>query len=764
MVLPEISPEQKDIIQKLNDKNLIIDSVAGSGKTTTNIYIAKNYLGSRILLLTYNAKLKVETRTRIKELGITNLECHSYHSFCVKYYYDKCYTDTEIKQVTTTNMMAKNRIAYDIIILDEAQDITKLYYELICKINYDNEMYAKICLLGDRYQSIYAFNGADERYLTYADQLCIFNELEWDKCNLNISFRITNTMSEFINKCMLKTDRIRAHKHSEYKPRYIICKVFPNNRTRYPYYPYQEIKYYLNMGYKPNEIFVLAPSIKSDNCPARLLENYIKTKLPNIPIYVPTSDDTKIDEKIIENKLIFSTYHQSKGLERKVVIVFGFDEGYFKYNKPNVDKNVCPNELYVACTRALEHLTLIHSDDNGFLPFLCTNEIETYANIIGHIGELKRPTIKNTIDTQVTNLVKHLSTEIIDECIKYLEITTTRKPCKKIKVKQRVTEVGTTEEVSEINGIAIPAYYEYQKTGNMGILDWCIKPNIEDNQKNEKLIKFWNEYVEDMRRFKENDDIKENLLRIASFYCSLRSGYIFKSKQLTTYDWIDDNILQECMDSLNCLCISSNAKYEEMCISKNDKNTNRLAELSNRKLCGCIDCIDGENIYEFKCVNKLDKTHILQLAIYMYMHMVSVNEKNIITEKNIISTGITNIKQTDNISYLHEDIKETGIITKIYKNGNISIRNTTSKQTHKIQKNNILHNLTYEEEQMPKVCEYKYILYNILTRETIEIKCELSKIKRMIEYLIYNKYANIKSVDDTEFINNSKNIYSKYYE
>ena len=39
--LPEISTEQKYIIDSIQNNNVIVDSVAGSGKTTTNLFIAK---------------------------------------------------------------------------------------------------------------------------------------------------------------------------------------------------------------------------------------------------------------------------------------------------------------------------------------------------------------------------------------------------------------------------------------------------------------------------------------------------------------------------------------------------------------------------------------------------------------------------------------------------------------------------------------------------------------------------------------------------
>lgn len=85
-----------------------MDSVAGSGKTTNILYISKHFNKSSTLLLTYNAKLKQETREKIKILGISNIEVHSYHSFCVKYYDHLCYTDTPIKKIVEKKANQKN--------------------------------------------------------------------------------------------------------------------------------------------------------------------------------------------------------------------------------------------------------------------------------------------------------------------------------------------------------------------------------------------------------------------------------------------------------------------------------------------------------------------------------------------------------------------------------------------------------------------------------------------------------------------------------
>ena len=155
MHLSNISNEQQSVIDSLVlDYNIIVDSVAGSGKTTCNLHIAKYFTHLNILLLTYNAKLKIETREKVSKLKILNLETQSYHSFCVKHYDNKCYTDTTIQAILQKNQHLLDPIDYDIIIIDEAQDMSHLYYQLVCKIYKDNNKCAKICIVGDKFWHI----------------------------------------------------------------------------------------------------------------------------------------------------------------------------------------------------------------------------------------------------------------------------------------------------------------------------------------------------------------------------------------------------------------------------------------------------------------------------------------------------------------------------------------------------------------------------------------------------------------------------------
>ncbi len=48
----------------------------------------------------------------------------------------------------------------------------------------------------------------------------------------------------------------------------------------------------------------------------------------------------------------------------------------------------------------------------------------------------------------------------------------------------------------------------------------------------------------------------------------------------------------------------------------------------------------------------------------------------------------------------------------------------------------------------------RYFLYNILDDEMYEVLFSLDNLKDMLEYLIYNKYYNTKSITDKEFLDN----------
>lgn len=581
------SEKQLEIIKSLKNYNVVVDSVAGSGKTTTNLHIAMHFNKKKILLLTYNAKLKIETKEKVAKLGIANLEVHTYHSFCCKYTGSSCPTDNGIIDHLNKRIGLAREINYDIILLDEAQDICPLYYKLICYVFGQNKKSARICVLGDRYQSIYGFNLADERYIIFSSELFQFNNDPWKEVHLSESFRVTKPMAEFVNEVILGYERMTSRRDGP-KVRYLICDTFENSKK---FAPYDEVMRYLNMGYKPDDIFILAPSMKSNRSPIIRLENRLSNK--GIPIYASATDHEKLDNEILENKLVFSTFHQTKGLERKVVIVFGFDNSYFLYYKRNVPVDMCPNEIYVAITRGSERLTILHHYHNDFLPFIRQEKLEEVCDLNIYDQITPKKTEEKPYKMAVTDLIRYLPVEVINEAMSFLDIKTIRKPKKMIEIPTKISDGTLCESVSNITGIAIPAYFEYVKRKQMTIYD-SITPY---NKSKTKLDKFYSGEV-----------TIHKLLRLSNIYNTQCNGYLSKYNQVKSYDWLTEKKLIKCVERMEKY-ISDMAMFEVECQKK----------LDNCDIIGYIDCADGNNYWEFKCVDEITDDHILQMAVYMYL-------------------------------------------------------------------------------------------------------------------------------------------------
>lgn len=773
MSLPPISDEQHLVVNSIsNSNNVIVESVAGSGKTTCNIYIAKSCPTKSILLLTYNAKLKMETRDRVSALGIENIETHSYHSFCVKYYNPKCFTDYQIINIVKTNTIRLKAFKYDLIILDEAQDISPLYHQLICKIFVDNfNTQCQICLLGDRAQSIYDFNRADARFIVYADKIFNLNNLSWTRCNLSESYRVTTETAQFINNCMGKNFAIKSSKITGNKPKYLITDSFSESVFCKQFV---ELKNYLKK-YKPEEIFILAPSVKNEKSPVRQLENLIKKNLKNVQVYVPVSDEEKLDEQILKNKLVFSTFHQAKGLERKVVFVYGFDDSYFKFFKKDKNPKVCPNELYVATTRALEHLVIIHGITNGYLPFLNKNMLDKFATVLKD-GELqeKRYQVTKTLEVSVTDLIKHLPVDVLNNCIDYLTITKIRQKSDKITIPFKSEQTHGYESLGEITGTAIPSYLQYKTSGVMSIYNESVQysrendiangidsnsPDFLDSEESDDINFVSNKYnLELINLAKLKPD---ELLYIANYYCAKKSGFLYKIYQITNYNWLSQANLDLAYDRLVKLGISKKAKYEQYFeIVKN-------SELLDRRLIGYIDCIDGPNVYEFKCVSKLENEHYLQLAVYMYMYENAIKKQSD-TSKAV--TIISNFKSsipsivTDMLTYVEInnkklakelDPKEKARLEDL--NNRFMIQISRQLEPNDGTKTDIPISNPESKQQ-----HNNYYLYNILTDEMEQVSCSYANLKEMIQYLFHAKYLGSKEIPDDIFLKNVIDVLEKY--
>lgn len=142
--------EQKNIIEAACTKNcnIIVNAVAGSGKTTTISNIANACKDQSILALTYNRQLKVETKKKCDTLE--NIVVYNFHSL-ILHKYSECGKDGKgMEKVIRTAKQPTEPFSYDIIIIDEIQDMTLYLYKFLFKILKDNlQKEFRIIVLGN---------------------------------------------------------------------------------------------------------------------------------------------------------------------------------------------------------------------------------------------------------------------------------------------------------------------------------------------------------------------------------------------------------------------------------------------------------------------------------------------------------------------------------------------------------------------------------------------------------------------------------------
>lgn len=203
--IPEPSKEQLAVAEVLlSGDNVKVDAVAGSGKTTTLLHIARQVQDKTILLLTYNARLRHDCKDKKESCGLSNLEVHTYHSMGYKFYSSLCKNDAGLKEVVRKDVKVKRSFAYDMVIIDEAQDMSGLYCEFLHKLLHDNcNEEALLAIVGDNRQCIYEFMGADERHLTLAHKGVFATQRKWQELSLRTSYRVTGNMAAFINDVAL---------------------------------------------------------------------------------------------------------------------------------------------------------------------------------------------------------------------------------------------------------------------------------------------------------------------------------------------------------------------------------------------------------------------------------------------------------------------------------------------------------------------------------------------------------------------------------
>jgi hypothetical protein len=647
-----ISEEQAIVLKHIKaGENAVVNAVAGSGKSTTVLSIAVAMKSSKIIQFTYNSMLRCEIKEKTESLGIENLDVHTYHSAAVKYYCSSAYTDTGIRHILAEKMKPRIRIPKkDVVVIDEAQDMTFLYFQLVVKFTMDMNHPFQLIILGDFMQGLYEFKGADTRFLTLAEHFwCHHPRIKspvFNLCSLNTSYRITNQMSTFINQVLLGDDRLRTCREGPVPVYYL-----RNSRRNLENTVVYHINQLLASGVMPSDMFILGASVKGPNSQIRKMENILVSQ--GIPCHVPMFESDNVDEKIIQKKVVFCTFHSVKGRQRKYVFVMGFDQGYMRFYGKDLAQDQCPSTIYVALTRATEGLFLLERnefDTDKPMEFLKKTQFEIkrmkavefkgtpYYPMYEIPEKVAEDAIKHFITP--TDLIKFIPEIVLEEITPYLNqmFEVVREKGIDIDIPTVLeTERGYFEEVSDLNGLAIPAmYYDFLNSiweeGATNVLYQNILVILDEFKDHEH--KFLKEIAS---RLPSKFTKPADYLFLSNVYTAFQEKLYFKLKQIgeNEYNWITDAMMDRAKKRLEKTvgpeCLESKPLIEKTIIHQSQEMEHEiidsyLKEYFNEKVLfrftARTDLITAETVWEIKCVREITMDHQLQVVIYAWLYQI----------------------------------------------------------------------------------------------------------------------------------------------
>ncbi|TFB00535.1 hypothetical protein CCMA1212_007640 [Trichoderma ghanense] len=623
------SPEQQKVVKLCTEHNVVVSARPGSGKTATAEAIVAAYPHLRVAVLCYSKALQLDTQRRLNKYP--NVEAFTFHKMARLLFdvdlHDDIVLSQEIQRAIALNKLPQGQSEpFDILVLDEFQDCTELIFKLVNIFIRVNEAKrggksARLVVLGDERQSIYQFRGADYRYLTAAAELLgPLSPSSFVQLPLDQSFRLSKETVQFVNDAFLGGETYISSSKPGPKPIILNC-------NRWDRYTLAKELVPLIKRHGAKNTAIIAPAIRN-NRPLKYLTNTLVEKF-GVPVAEPIDDEGPLKDDVIKEKLCISTIHQFKGRERDLVILLGMDASFFKYAGRHLPDDRCPNEVFVALTRAAEQLVLVNDQGKEQMSFVSVDALYKTANVINlkdkdfkiaSPGEPGRPVELGLLLPKlvaVSDIARHVRGDFLEKIIQHeLSIHELSPPLPKEQhVKIRDTVISDPkrrfhEAISDINGLVVAAAFEHDITGEITM----VKRDSEGNRKYLPVCP---------------EEQISWLSRQACQYLADTSGWRPRLVQMKdhAFDWIGANHLNVARGRLHDELgnSASNLRFEvplRQIFSLDREETEIL---------GRADIVLGstpskgneseivESVWEIKFVSQLSNSHIVQTCTYAYL-------------------------------------------------------------------------------------------------------------------------------------------------
>ncbi len=547
----QLSNEQQLFIEKaLQGENILVDACIGSGKTTA-IQNLCNELPSKkkVLYLTYNKLLKIDAQSKIKKKNVT---VTNYHGFAFKIL-QECGISVGVSDLIQKVIQIKPLVKkYDILIIDEYQDIDQELAELLQLVK-DRNPNMQIIAVGDMEQKIY-----DKTTLNVETFMRGFLEehlrLKFTQC-----FRLSHDLASMLGRVWKK--QIIGVNDS--------CKVEEMSK--------EDVIPFLSEQL-PADILCLGARTGAMSDTLNMLEEKYPDKFNKNTVYATISDNDSMGKTVPrEDSAIFTTYDSSKGLERKICVIFDFTEGYWstRISKPLQSYIILRNIFCVAASRGKDHIIFVKPDEamlseKTLSTFLPTNEKFDNLDISGMFDFKFKEDVERCFSLLKINRLEQTDDSIIE--IKSTDGLIDLSPC-----------IGIYQEAVYFD------IYQIDKDIKLKIL---LKPELK------------NLYTKEI----QESSLDQKILFLVSLETKQKR---YRTQVITPF--VNEEQSALIIDRLKTHLNKDEDAQVECQIDFSDQENGEV-KFSAR---GFADVVKDNIVYELKFVSELTHEHFLQCACYM---------------------------------------------------------------------------------------------------------------------------------------------------
>lgn len=550
-VVVKLSSEQQSFIEKaLQGENILVDACIGSGKTTAIQHLCNEVSNKKkVLYLTYNKLLKIDAKSKIKKKNVTVTNYHGFAYMVLQ----KCGVSVGIPDLIQTVIQKKPPVGkYDILIIDEYQDIEQELAELL-QIVKDRNPNMQMIAVGDIEQKIY-----DKTTLNVESFMKEFLEdplrLKFTQC-----FRLSNDLAAMLGRVWKK--EIKG----------------VNNKCKVEEMTIEEIIPFL-AEQNPADILCLGARTGAMSDTLNILEERYSDKFNKNTVYATISDNDSMGKtEPREDTAIFTTYDSSKGLERKICVVFDFTESYWivRISKPQQSYAILRNIFCVAASRGKGHIIFVKPDE----AMLSEETLSIYVE--------KNQKFE---DLDIGEMFDFKYKEDVEKCFSLLKVH------KLVQTDSSIIKIKSADALIDLSP-CIGIYQEAVFFANYQI-DAAIKLKIELNP---ELKGLYTEMV-------ENSSLDKKILFLVSLETKQKR---YRTQVITPF--VNEEQSKLIKERLETRLNRDEAAQVGCQIDFSAQESGEIKFSAK----GFADVVKDDIVYELKFVTELTHEHYLQCACYM---------------------------------------------------------------------------------------------------------------------------------------------------